>query len=452
MRRCLLAACLIIVCIAASAQQRIDYTRVFHLALVPGISTNGMHPGGYHNYFSLNLTSGYSASNYLLEVGVISNLNVNETRGLQIAGLANLTGANAFAGLQKREKDEKVRTGFEANLSGIQIAGLGNVVLNNVFGGQVAGAVNLSKGALQGVQVGGLGNLVYKYTFGVQLASLWNMSYQSMDGIQISSAMNYTKGSLIGTQVSIYNRAGSIEGKNSYENDDPTGLQIGLVNWSGRMNGFQVGLINFSSSMQGTQIGLVNIYRRGTQQETRDGTAIGLLNFGESGYASVYANEMFYLNIELATGNSKNLRIKAERKNIYIQNALIYAVDPPFVDGKRKWAVGYGLKKFYFNRSTMPGMNNFRYYAFGVDALHINHEPKKFTDELSLLARLNATAGTRIHVKLPYVYVFAGLTYNFYLSDRDADVSPEFLESNAFVGERFLTMWPGFLAGIQIQP
>lgn len=411
-----------------------------------------MHPGGYHNYFSLNLTAGYSGSNYLLEVGVISNLNVNETRGLQIAGLANLTGANAFSGMQKREKDEKIKTGFQANLSGIQVSGLANVVLNNVFGGQVTGGVNLGKGALQGLQIAGLGNMVHKYTFGVQIASLWNMSYQSMDGLQLSSLMNYTRGSLFGTQVGIYNRAGSIEGKNSYENDDPTGLQVGLVNGSGRMNGFQIGLLNFSNSMQGTQIGLVNIYRAGKQQETRDGTAIGLLNFGESGYVAVYANELFYVNVELATGNSKNLRIKSERKNVYIQNALIYAVDPPFVDNDRKWAVGYGLRKFYFNRSTLPGLNNFRYYAFGADVLHVNHEPKKFTEELSLLTRLNARAGTRLHAKLQYVYVFAGLTYNFYLSDTESDVSPEFLESASPVGERFLTMWPGFFAGVQIQP
>ena len=120
------------------------FTRTFQVSLVPGLGTNGMHPGGYHNYFSLNLTGGYSASTYLLEVGVLSNFNTEETRGLQIAGLANLTGANAFAGMQRPERAEKTRKGFEANLSGLQISGLSNVVLNNVFRGQVTGGIDVA--------------------------------------------------------------------------------------------------------------------------------------------------------------------------------------------------------------------------------------------------------------------------------------------------------------------
>ena len=434
-----------------SAQRRINFTRMFQVSLVPGLGTNGMHPGGYHNYFSLNLTGGYSASTYLLEAGVLSNFNTEETRGLQIAGLANLTGANAFAGMQRQERAEKTRKGFEANLSGLQISGLSNVVLNNVFGGQVTGGINVAKGALQGLQVGGLSNIVYKYSFGVQLAGLANVSYESMDGIQVSSIANYTRGGLFGTQIGSFNRAGFIEGKNSYENDDPAGLQIGLINRSGRMNGFQIGLLNISGPMQGTQIGLVNICRSGDQAGTRDGTAIGLLNFGESGYAALYANELFYTNFELATGNFKNGRLQSQKRNIYIQNALIYANDPSFLDKGSKWAFGYGLKKFYFNRSVAPGMNNFRFLAFGLDALHVNHQEKKITKELSLLIRPNVSFGTRLHPKLRSIYIFGGITYNVYVSDADHNLAPEFLESSATLGDRTLDMWPGFSAGVHIQ-
>ena len=424
---------------------------MFQVSLLPGISLNGMHPGGYHNYFSLNLTAGYAGSTRLLGLALISNADEESTSGLQIAGLANLTGVNAFAGMQRKEREEKVRKGFEANLAGIQLSGLSNVVLNNVFGGQLTGGVNISRGALQGLQVGGLANLVYKYTFGIQLAGLWNISFESMDGVQISSVANYTKGGLFGFQVGAYNRAGYIEGKNSYESDDPTALQVGLVNHSGKMNGFQVGLINIAGSMQGTQIGLINIYRNGTQAETRDGTAIGLLNFGNSGYAAVYANELFYTNVELATGNSKNGRIKSSLRNIYIQNALIYANDPSFLDKHGGWAFGYGVRKFYFNRSAVEGMNNFRFLSFAVDALHINHEKKKLTEELSLLLRPRVSFGTRLHPKLKSIYVFGGISYNVYLSDSGYKMSPEFLESSAKVADRELDMWPGFSAGVHIQ-
>src|SRR5690606_8044049 len=177
---------LLIICFSIHAQQQGNFTSVVQLSLTPGISTNGMYPGGYINYFSFNLTSGYSKGNYLVELGLISNLNTDETRGLQLAGVANLTGANAFEGLLPKARDEKIRSGFEANLSGLQAAGVVNVVLNNVFGGQVAGGGNVVKGALHGFQLAGVTNVVYKYSFGVQLAGMWNVSYQSMDGIQLA--------------------------------------------------------------------------------------------------------------------------------------------------------------------------------------------------------------------------------------------------------------------------
>jgi hypothetical protein len=452
MKQGFLICCAILLYAGLSAQQRIRYTRLFQLSLIPGISTNGMHPGGYHNYFSLNLTAGYSASNYLLEFGIFSNLNTEETRGLQLAGLGNLTGANAFSGMQSQEREEKSNGGFEVNLSGVQISGLANVVLNNVFGWQATGGVNIAKGAMQGFQVAGVANLVYKYSFGVQLAGLWNISYTSMDGLQVSSLANYTEGGLFGTQIGIFNQAGFIEGKNSFENDDPTGLQLGLVNRSGKMNGFQIGLLNMSSSMQGTQVGLVNIYRGGKQADTRDGTSMGLLNFGNSAYVALYGNELFFTNLEVATGTFKNGRVMSDKRNIYIQNALIYANNPSFLDKNgRKWSFGYGLKKFYFTRSTAPTMNDFRFLSLGVDAMHINYQQKELTRSLSLLIRPNVSFGTRLYPKLRSIYIFAALTYNVYFYDEENEIAPSFLETSTSLGDRRIDMWPGSSAGIHVQ-
>ena len=442
---------LIIICTPVHAQQQTNFTSIFQLSLVPGIGTNGMHPGGYINYFSLNFTSGYSKSNYLLELGTISNLNTDETRGLQLAGIANLTGANAFAGLLPKARDEKIRSGFEANLSGLQLSGVTNVVLNNVFGGQVSGGANVAKGALQGFQLAGVMNVVYKYSFGVQVSGAWNVSFQSMDGVQLASLGNFTDGGLYGTQIGVFNFAGLIEGKNSYENNDPTGLQIGVYNSCKRMNGFQIGLVNRSRSMQGTQIGLINIYKNGSATDTRDGTSIGLINIGSSGYGAVYVNELFATNLEIATGTFKNQRIKEDR-NIYIQNALLYSNEPSFLDGgEGRWAIGYGLKKFFFNRTTVPGMNNFRFISYGVDFLHVNHERSRLTKELSLIARPRVSVGTRLHPKLQSIYLFAGLSYNFYFAESDHSVSPDFLETSSTVRDYHLQMWPGFMAGVYIQ-
>lgn len=455
MKKIFLACSLSFLCTHMTAQRKADYNKSFQASITPGLTTNGMHHAAYNNFFSINLTSGYSASNYLLEIGVVSNLNVNETRGLQLAGLSNFTGANAFTGMTLKEQENKVKSGFEANLSGIQLAGLTNVVLNNVFGAQIAGALNLSKGALQGFQVSGLSNIVYKYSFGVQVSALWNVSLQSMDGVQMAGLANYTHGGLYGIQVAAINLAGVIEGKNSTDKKYPSGVQAGLVNHAGKMNGFQIGLINIARRMQGTQIGLINIYRGGTATETRDGTAIGLVNAGDFGYASVYCNEIFLTNVEIATGNPKNRRIKANSRTVYVVNSLLYSKGSSFfhdnTEAQRdRWAFGNGLHKFYYTRNNTPGMGEYRFIAGGIEALHVNHTSGTVTKELSLIVRPEISAGTRLHPRLQSVYLFGSLNYNVYLSDEMHNMGPSRLTSTTIAGNVLLEMWPGFSAGVLV--
>jgi hypothetical protein len=426
------------------AQQKTNFTRLIQLSFTPGISTNGMHSGGYSNFFSFNLTSGYSSANYILEAGVISNLNERETRGLQLAGVANVTGGNVFAGMPKKEIDKTIREGFEANLSGAQFSGMANVVLNNVFGWQTTGGINLVKGALTGVQLAGISNTVMKYSFGVQLAGLYNVSAQSMDGIQVAGLFNITEGGLYGIQLSMLNKAGFTEGINSFSNDDPSGVQIGLVNIAKKMNGFQIGLINYGKQTQGTQIGLINIYSNGKDPQTRDGTSIGLLNIGSSFSISAYTSDIFLTNLEISTGTSKNKRMATEYAEKHILNSLIYCNDVRFLRHREQWAVGYGLKKFYFNRSITPGMSHMRYISFGADWLHMNHERKKFTRELSLLSRPAIAVGSRFLPKNP-VFFFISAAYNIYWSESGKKIDA-ILESG---GSKFQHQ-PGFSGGIFI--
>lgn len=386
-----------------------------------------------------------------LEIGGISNLNEEKTRGLQIGGLVNLTGANAFAGMTDKEKDQKIRSGFEANLTGMQISGVTNIVINNVFGSQITGGVNVTKGAIIGCQVAGVSNVVYKYSFGVQLAGLWNSSVQSMDGVQVAGLMNYTSGELYGVQVAAVNKAGYIEGKNSVPNDKPTGVQIGLVNMARKMNGFQIGLVNFAQRSQGTQIGLINIYRKGKDVGTRDGTAIGLVNVGDVVHVAVYADELFFTNYEISTGNMKNRRMNQELTNKYIVNSLIFSnTSNGFVSDHKSWAFGYGLKKFHYTRSDLPGLAEFRFLSYGVEFMKMNYEAKKVTKDLSLLARPKVSVGTRLHRKLPEVYVFCALTYSFFWSESETGISPGFMETSKELENKLLEMWPGVSFGIHL--
>src|SRR5688572_21953071 len=89
----------------AQVKKRIrEYDRRVQLSLFPGISTNGIGSGAYFNDYSINLFGGFSAGNRILELGLISNANTKTSRGIQLAGLANVIGANAFLNLTLSEE------------------------------------------------------------------------------------------------------------------------------------------------------------------------------------------------------------------------------------------------------------------------------------------------------------------------------------------------------------
>lgn len=347
--------------------------------------------------------------------------------------------------MQKKEIDRTVRQGFEANLSGAQFSGLANVVLNNVFGWQTTGGVNVVKGALIGFQVAGISNTVIKYSFGVQLAGLYNVSAQSMDGVQVAGLFNVTQGGLYGVQLSLFNKAGFTEGINSVGNRYPTGVQIGLVNMAQSVNGFQFGMINLGKRTQGTQIGLINIYNNGREPQTRDGTSIGIINIGSAFSLSAFASDLFAMNFGIETGTPKNARMSNDRTIKYIMNSITYSKTPSFVNKRQPWAIGYGLKKYFFNKSAVPGMMRFRYLSMGADWLHVNHERKKFTKELSLLSRPNVAVGSRLHPKNKSFYFFVAAAFNVYRS-----ASGQKFGSAVESGGTKWQHWPGFSAGVAV--
>lgn len=393
------------------------------------------------NVFSFNLGAGYTGKTKFFELAVLSNANELETRGLQIAGIANVTGVNAYKGLSEKEIDQKYIGGFEANLLGAQFSGIVNRVLSNAYGCQASGGVNVVGNALFGFQLAGVSNIVYKYSFGFQLAGLSNVSLQSMDGVQIAALSNYTEGGLFGVQISAFNDAGFIEGKNGYENADYTGLQLGLLNKAKtRMNGYQIGLVNLAGRMQGTQLGLINIYKRGKDMGTRDGTAIGLINIGNTMNITAYANELFPINVEMATGNAKNGRISSDRKTKYVLNSLIYARKGDWLsNNKMEWALGYALRKHFFSRSTAKGGNEFWFYAYGASVLQINETRKKVNRDLNLLLRPELLIGKKVHPKISSLYFFASVTYNGRIQNINA------IEDAMATNKKH---WPGFSMGL----
>src|SRR5436190_4039715 len=70
-----------------------EYKRSVQFSFAPGISTNGIGSGFYVNAYSINLFGGLSAGNKILEIGLISNLNLKSSTGIQLAGIANVIGS-----------------------------------------------------------------------------------------------------------------------------------------------------------------------------------------------------------------------------------------------------------------------------------------------------------------------------------------------------------------------
>ena len=424
--------------------------RIFQFSVAPGLGTNGLHPGGYINGFSLNLTSGYSAANHVLEVSGISNLNTDYTKGLQVAGLFNLVGGNAFAGMNAKGVKKKVNSGFEANLEGLQLGGIANVVITNAFGGQVTAGANYVKGGVFGLQLAGLANVVGKYGFGFQWAGLYNSVVGSYDGVQVASLLNYTGARLQGLQVGGLNRVKTIEGRKSFNYLGYSGVQVGLINLAKKMNGLQVGLVNFGGEMQGTQVGLINFYRNGKLANTKDGTSIGLFNIFNSMEVLVYADELFMTNYQLSTGTIKNGRKLDAVKWIYIQNGIIFGYNPSLLrDDGAHWALGYGLYKKIFNRSATPSMNQFRFVSGGLEFLHYNEGPG-LDDKLNLVSRLKASAGTRLHPKLSSIYIFGGLSYNVLISRNPVDITPGIFNDSHVSADIARQRWAGGHIGVMI--
>jgi hypothetical protein len=399
--------------------------RFLHVSLVPGLSSNGIHGGRFRNSVSLNLLSGYSAGNDMLELGGLSNFNQSRVYGLQLAGLVNVVGGNAFNNTIaqiKGRNEEKAG----ADVAGIQAGGLMNFLTGSLYGFQAVGGVNIVREEAKGLQVAGLVNVVNEAMAGVQVAGVQNTSFQALDGGQVAGIYNYTNGAMQGFQVSAFNQARSINGRRSVSSTRATGLQLGLVNSAGRsMAGYQIGLVNFGGEMSGTQIGLVNI------NKSTNGTPIGLFTVDSEAFIRVLASELFLTNLEIGTGT----------RSMYNTVSISYNAGNYFNSITPKWAVGYSLGKIWSTRSF--------FVSTDVQVQHINLA-SNFTKELSLSGKVRASVGLPVNLGFTSFYLLSGLTWNSYVSNGDS-ISPDLMSfqmENQRLGKQ-LSFWPGFTIGIQ---
>ena len=143
-------------CNLAFAQTDENRKAAFHLSFVSPLGTNGMYSAQTTNTASLNLLVGISKNEEAFTLGGLSNIILNDAKGVQIGGLSNYVGGEG---------------------RGFQLGGLGNINKGSFSGVQVGGLFN-SAGNVNGVQIAGLVN-VAKNVRGVQFAGLINIAENS---------------------------------------------------------------------------------------------------------------------------------------------------------------------------------------------------------------------------------------------------------------------------------
>lgn len=272
--------------------------RKFQFSLFPGIGTKGKMGAQVDNAFSVNLIGGYTAATHGVELAGIFNIVKNDVKGAQLSGVFNLVGGNIqgiqYAGLYNQGLQK---------MNGIQIAGLYNTQRGKVSGIQLSGGFNVTKDTMDGIQVGPIFNSVEKDMSGLQISNIINRSMGNTSGGQVAIVLNYTKRNLDGLQFGI--GVNTVRGTAS-------GAQVNLgVNYAKTLNGLQFGLVNVSNSSTGFSFGLINISKN----------YIGEYSF--------YASEITPYNLTFRSGNPK------------LYNIVSFGAD--WTPGKKIYHLGYGL-------------------------------------------------------------------------------------------------------------
>ena len=187
--------------------------RTWHFSLFPYVGSNLGLSGNVVNNYSVNATVGYSAGNRVFEFGALGNINRGNVSGLQIAGLLNVV---------KRD------------MRGIQIAGIVNKV-GVARGLQMTGITNAAD-VLRGGQISFVNNYAVRGNGGLQIAGIVNKVSNGRTNVQISGMTNSA---------------------------DTVGVQIGLINSANKVRGLQIGFINVSDTLSGVVLGLFNVVKKG---------------------------------------------------------------------------------------------------------------------------------------------------------------------------------------------
>lgn len=354
-----------------------------------------------HIPFSLSFLPGVSTGG-LMGGDIITNVSINIIAGRY----AKLHGVE-FGSVLNWEMEE---------VCGAQFSGVANIVEGDVRGFQSGGALNVVLGDLDGLQASGAVNYARGCVRIGQLGGAVNIALGDLKGIQASGAINYVGGNIKGVQTGVINYV------NPMGDNVNKVAQIGVVNIGGDVSGTQIGVVNIGRKVEGAQVGVVNY------AEELSGVPVGVFSFVRKGRLNVdvWGSETAPMNIGLKTGGK------------YVYGILAVGTQP-FSDLSR-WFPGVGIG------GHIPFGSKF----VNVEALSFQiNEGEAWTDETHVLNKFRLIGGWQVQ---PRLAVFAGVTLNVFVSqvnDGDHIAIGSFYDSVNDDGDRWVRMWPGFVAGVQ---
>ncbi|GGM84984.1 hypothetical protein GCM10010967_16160 [Dyadobacter beijingensis] len=214
-----------------------DSTAIVHFGFIYPISSNGKQAASITNRFSLHVIAGLSKA---------------ET-GASIAGVANVV---------------------KQNVSGVQMAGVANVIGGSASGAQLAGVANVTRGGAAGAQLAGFANIAGAEARGAQVAGFLNLADAS-GAAQVAGFANIARKNAKGAQVAGFlNRA-----------EEANAQIAGFANVAKKVKGIQLaGFINIADSSD-YPIALFNFIKNGEKSVavTIDETMTGIVSFRSGG-------------------------------------------------------------------------------------------------------------------------------------------------------------------------
>ena len=332
--------------------------RKYRVALVPGISSNGIDAKDYTAKYSLNLIAGYNGGLDGFEIGPV-NINKHYSHGMQI-GVLNITGGEmhgfhigSIANISGDEMQGLQFAGItnvsRGELSGLQFAGIANVAGGELSGIQFAGITNVSDAEMSGIQFSGIANISNFDMQGIQLAGILNVANNNLQGVQLAGIANLNEGTsqgLIGAGIMNYSTREAqgiyYSGVANYAEEFQGVAISGIVNYSGYTQGLQIaGVANVASDFQGIQVGgLVNVVGYG------QGIQVGAFNFGKEfegvpvGLISLYGNGRKQIDVWAADGGFTYAGFKTGTHEVYNMISIGYN---PTITERDVWALAWSI-------------------------------------------------------------------------------------------------------------